>query len=65
MDLINLLMKEKMASKNEDSILNHDISNEDGSISDNEELSISIMQLNETYVKILNKLISIIMLITN
>ncbi|VVC26026.1 Hypothetical protein CINCED_3A006758 [Cinara cedri] len=46
-DLMNLLMKEKMSSKNEDSILNHDISYEDENLSENEELSISLMQLNE------------------
>lgn len=40
-----------MASKNEDSILNHDISNEDGNVSENEELSISLVQLNEKYFK--------------
>ncbi|XP_060837644.1 DNA polymerase zeta catalytic subunit isoform X2 [Rhopalosiphum padi] len=46
-DLMNLLMKETIASKNEDSILCHNISNEDGNDSENEELSISMMQLNE------------------
>lgn len=50
MDLMNLLMKEKISSKNEDSILCHDISNEDDfNVSENEELSISLMQLNEKY----------------
>ncbi|XP_001949189.2 DNA polymerase zeta catalytic subunit [Acyrthosiphon pisum] len=46
-DLMNLLMKETIASKNEDSILCHNISNEDGNDSENEEFSISMMQLNE------------------
>jgi len=46
---MNLLMKEMIASKNEDSILCHNISNEDGNDSENEELSVSMMQLNEKY----------------
>jgi len=46
-DLMNLLIKEKMTSKDEDSILCHDISNEDGDVSENEELSVSLMQLIE------------------
>lgn len=46
MDLMNLLMREKIASK-DDSILCHDISNEDENISENEELSESLMQLHE------------------
>lgn len=46
-DLMNLLIKETIASKNEDSILCHNISNEDENDSENEELSISMMQLNE------------------
>ncbi|XP_050053975.1 DNA polymerase zeta catalytic subunit isoform X2 [Aphis gossypii] len=46
-DLMNLLIKETLASKNEDSILCHNISNEDENDSENEELSISMMQLNE------------------
>lgn len=48
-DLMNLLIKETLASKNEDSILCHNISNEDENDSENEELSISMMQLNEKY----------------
>lgn len=40
-----------MASVNEDSILCHDISNDDGNVSENEELSVSLMQLNEKYIK--------------
>jgi len=47
-DLMNLLMKEKIA-KNEDSIIYHDISNDDGNISDNEELSVSLLELNDRY----------------
>lgn len=43
-------MKEKIASKNEDSILYHDVSSEDENVSDNEELSISLIQLNEKYL---------------
>lgn len=46
---MNLLMKETITNINEDSILYHDISNEDENVSDNEELSISLMQLNEKY----------------
>uniref|UniRef100_A0A2H8TGZ7 DNA polymerase n=1 Tax=Melanaphis sacchari TaxID=742174 RepID=A0A2H8TGZ7_9HEMI len=46
-DLMNLLMKETIAFKNEDSILCHNISNEDENEFENEELSISMMQLNE------------------
>lgn len=42
-------MKEQIASKTEDSILYRDISDEDENDSDNEELSISLMQLNEKY----------------
>lgn len=49
-DLMNLLMREKIASENEDSILCHAVSSEDENISENEELSISIMQLNEKYL---------------
>lgn len=49
MDLMNLLMKEQIASKSEDSILHCDISDEDENVSDSEELSISLMQLNEKY----------------
>lgn len=48
MDLMNLLLKEKITScGNEDSILCQDVTNEDEDISENEELSISLMQLNE------------------
>lgn len=47
---MNLLMKEKMTSVNEDSILCHDISNDDENVSENEELSVSLMQLNEKYI---------------
>lgn len=39
-------MREKIASR-DDSILCHDISNEDENISENEELSESLMQLHE------------------
>ncbi|XP_026812686.1 DNA polymerase zeta catalytic subunit isoform X2 [Rhopalosiphum maidis] len=46
-DLMNLLMKETITFKNEDSILCHNISNEDENDSENEELSVSMMQLNE------------------
>lgn len=42
-------MKEQIASKNEDSILCDNISNEEENVSDNEELSISLVQLNEKY----------------
>lgn len=49
MDLMNLLMKETITTQNEDSILCHDISNEDENVSDSEELSVSLMQLNEKY----------------
>lgn len=47
MELMHLLMKEKIASTTNDSIHGHDISNEDENISENEELSVSLMQLNE------------------
>lgn len=50
-DLMNLLIKEKIATKDEDSILCHDILNEDGDVSENEELSESLMQLIEKYLK--------------
>lgn len=52
MGLMNLLMKEKITSHNEDSILFHDVSNEDENVSDTEELSNSLMQLNEKYFEI-------------
>lgn len=57
MDLMNLLLKEKIASKNEDSILCRNTSNDDENASENEELSVSLMQLNEKYLKKLIKLI--------
>lgn len=57
MDLMNLLLKERIASKNEDSILCCNTSNDDGNVSENEELSVSLMQLNEKYFKKLIKLI--------
>lgn len=57
MDLMNLLLKEKLASKNEDSILCHNTSNDDGNVSENEELSVSLIQLNEKYLKKIIKLI--------
>lgn len=47
---MNLLIKEKIASKNEDSILCHDTSNDDGNISENDEFSVSLIQLNEKYL---------------
>jgi len=43
-------MKEKIASKNEDSILCHNTSTDDGNISENDEFSVSLMQLNEKYI---------------
>lgn len=57
MDLMNLLLKEKITSKNEDSILCHNTSSDDENVSENEELSVSLMQLNEKYLKKLIKLI--------
>jgi len=58
-------MKETIASKNEDSILCHDISNEDGNDSENEEFSASMMQLNEKYFTfqlLLNNIIILILI---
>jgi len=40
-------MKDKIDSKDEDSILYYDISNEHEDVSDTEELSVSLMQLIE------------------
>lgn len=59
-------MKETIASKNEDSILCHNISNEDGNDSENEEFSVSMMQLNEKYFTfqlLLNNIIILIIMI--
>lgn len=47
---MNLLMKEKIALKNEDSILYHDVLSEDENVSDNDELSVSLIQINEKYL---------------
>lgn len=63
MDLMNLLMKEKISSKNEDSILCHDISNEDDNVYENDELSISLMELNEKYFHFVINLILLFLLI--
>lgn len=51
-------MKETISSNNEDSILCHDISNEDGNDSENEELSASMMELNEKYFTLIQLLLN-------